>query len=156
MKSMKKNILVMSIGILLTGIALTGCQNSTHRSENAKGNLMGKKINTPNTVKGMDQAQQDSITAFQKFKEESEAKIDSYQKSITELKAKIAKKSKKGQAIYNKKLAVIELKNNELKKKLEDYKDNGQVKWVSFKKVFKHDMDELGDAISDLTKNNVK
>jgi len=156
MKSMKKNILVMSIGIVLTGIALTGCQNSAHRSKNAKENLMGEKISTPNTLKGMDQEQQNSVTAFQKFKEESEAKIDSYQETITEIKAEIAKKSKKDKTLYNTKLAVIEQKTNELKMKLEDYKDNGQSKWGSFKNEFNHDMGNLGNALKGFFTNSKK
>ncbi len=153
---MKKIILVISIGILMTGFALTGCQNSTHKTENTKENMLGEKINTVDTVKATSQSQQDSITAFQKFKEESEAQIDSYQKSITELKAKIAKKGKKDKAMYNKKLAVIEQKNNALKKKLEDFKDNGQGKWASFKNEFNHDMGGLGNSLKDFFKNSKK
>ena len=43
-----------------------------------------------------------------------------------------------------------------MKKRLEEYKDEGQEKWTSFKSEFNHDMDELGKAFKDLTVKNVK
>ena len=139
---MKKSILIMSIGILMTSIALSGCQSSTNKTQNAKDNMLGEKIGTVDSVNSIGQVQQDSITAFQNFKEESEAKLESYQDTITSLKGKIAKVK------YEKKLAVIEQKNNDLKQKLEDFKYDGQGKWVTFKTEFNHNMDDLGDALS--------
>ena len=43
-----------------------------------------------------------------------------------------------------------------MKQKMADYKENGKDNWKEFKAEFNHDMDELGDAFRDLTKNNVK
>ena len=145
---MKKSILIMSIGILMTSIALSGCQSSTNKTQNAKDNMLGEKIGTVDSVNSIGQVQQDSITAFQNFKEESEAKLESYQDTITSLKGKIAKEGKIAKVKYEKKLAVIEQKNNDLKQKLEDFKYDGQGKWVTFKTEFNHNMDDLGDALS--------
>jgi len=47
-------------------------------------------------------------------------------------------------------------KNNKLKEKLADYKDDGQDAWIDFKNEFNHDMDELGKAFKDLTVENIK
>ena len=39
---------------------------------------------------------------------------------------------------------------------LRDFKEDGNEKWESFKVEFKRDMDNLGEALGDLTKNNTK
>jgi hypothetical protein len=43
-----------------------------------------------------------------------------------------------------------------MKDKMNGYKAEGKDKWENFKTEFNHDMDELGNALSDLGKNNVK
>jgi hypothetical protein len=48
----------------------------------------------------------------------------------------------------------LEQKNRDLKKKLEEYKDEGQSKWEEFKTNFKHDMDGIGKTMKDLFKDN--
>ena len=78
-------------------------------------------------------------------------KINSYEKSIGELKARIAKEKKGNLANYEKKLAELEHKTSELKKKLEEYKEEGKEKWDSYKLKFNHDMDELGKALKNFT-----
>ena len=56
-----------------------------------------------------------------------------------------------------KKLAVLEQKNDNLKAKLADYKkDESKDKWTTFKKEFNHDMAELGKAFKDFTVKNTK
>ncbi len=59
-------------------------------------------------------------------------------------------------ADYNKTLLELETKNKELKKKLADYKDDGQDKWNGFKTEFNHDMNELGKAVKNITVENVE
>jgi len=50
----------------------------------------------------------------------------------------------------------FERKNEELRDRLETQEREGQEKWENFKKEFNHDIDELGQAIKDLFKDNVK
>lgn len=138
---------------LLAGAILSGCKSSTKKVENARENLQDAKENVVDAKIELNQALQDSI---QSFRTELEPKISSYDKSIAELKTKIAAQKKDNKAAYEKALTELELKNNQLKKNLQQYKEDGLNNWTTFKKEFKHDMDELGKAISDLTKNNVK
>ncbi|MFN0047523.1 MAG: hypothetical protein ACKVOU_00200 [Cytophagales bacterium] len=43
-----------------------------------------------------------------------------------------------------------------MKKKMDDYKEDGKENWEKFKTEFNHDMDEIGNAFKDLTVKNVK
>jgi hypothetical protein len=51
-------------------------------------------------------------------------------------------------------VAVLEQKNRDLKKKLDDYKDEGQGTWEEFKTNCKHDMDGTGKTMADLFEDN--
>ena len=51
-------------------------------------------------------------------------------------------------------MAEFEQKNNDMKRKLEDYKEEGIEQWNSFKSEFKKDLDELGKALKNLTVDN--
>ena len=50
----------------------------------------------------------------------------------------------------------MEQKNTDLKRRLDDYKQDGKENWEKFKIEFNRDMDELGKAFKDLTVKNVK
>lgn len=55
--------------------------------------------------------------------------------------------------LYKSRIDALELKNQELKSRLEAYEKN-QSNWETFKREFNHDMDELGVALADFTVDN--
>jgi uncharacterized protein (DUF3084 family) len=145
---MKKTILTLAIIVFMAGTISTSFgREPDKKSEKAREDLKEAK-------KDLKEAQKDSVTEYQKFKKETEVKIASYDKSIADFKVKIAKQKKVNKAKYEKNLAVLEQKNSDLKKKLADYKEEGQDKWISFKKEFNHDMNELGKSLKDFTVKN--
>ncbi len=54
------------------------------------------------------------------------------------------------------KIAELDSKNTDMKRKLDNFKANGKDNWETFKTEFSHDMDELGNAFRDLTVKNTK
>jgi septal ring factor EnvC (AmiA/AmiB activator) len=143
---MKKSILILAVTMFIAGAMFSGCQSSADKVQDARDN-----VETANQE--LDQAVKDSI---REFKKESEAKISNYDQNIAELKAKIATMNKENKARYEKMLADLEQRNNLLKKKLADLKDDGVDQWAAFKREFNHDMDEIGKALKDLTIDNKK
>lgn len=79
--------------------------------------------------------------------------IEANEKRIGALKEKMEAAGLKVKAKYNKDVAVLEKKNRDLKKKLEEHKVEGQGKWEVFKTNFKHDMDGIGKTMKDLFKS---
>jgi phage shock protein A len=77
----------------------------------------------------------------------AEEKISSYEKTIGELKAKIAQETKENIAKYEKTLTDLEQKVSEIKKKVHEYKEEGKDKWAAYNDKFNHDLDELGKAL---------
>ncbi|MBA3707137.1 MAG: hypothetical protein H0W84_14905 [Bacteroidetes bacterium] len=58
---------------------------------------------------------------------------------------------------YDKRINELEQKNKDLKKRMADYNEqDGKSNWQLFKTEFTHDMDELGNALKDLTVRNTK
>ncbi|MCU4166546.1 MULTISPECIES: hypothetical protein [Marinilabiliaceae] len=55
---------------------------------------------------------------------------------------------------YEDAIAELELKKNEISKRIETYKNDGSEKWDSFKQKLNHDMEELGKALKSFTVYN--
>ena len=89
----------------------------------------------------------DSAADFQKFKEQAEMKISENEKRIIELKTNKIIKSKEANIKYDNKVLALELKNEELKKKIVEADDTKTDMWSSFKTMFNNDMEKLGEAI---------
>ena len=120
------------------------CQSSAEKVDQAKENVVDAK-------QELNQAIKDSIVQFRK---ESAQQITAYEQSIADLKAKIATEKKDVKATYEKSLEELEQKNELLKTKLNDFKDEETDKWESFRDEFRKDMQDLGSAIKNFTVNN--
>ena len=152
---MKNSILFLASILLLTVTILSGCQSSAKKVENAEVKVQEAKKDLADSKKDLYTIRLDTISNYEQFKIEAEKIIVTQEKNITEFKARMASEKKEINADYNKKLVELENKNSDLKKKLADYIDDGQNKWMSFKDEFNHDMDELGKAFKDLTVENI-
>lgn len=141
--------------VILAHAVFTGCQSSAYKLEAANQNVEKEK-------QDLQEAQKDANAVAVKvanaeewaaFKTESEVKIKDNQIRIDELKVKMSKPGKTFDAMYAKNIENLEQKNKDLKARIGAYEAN-QSDWDSFKREFNHDMDELGQALRDLTVNN--
>jgi septal ring factor EnvC (AmiA/AmiB activator) len=131
---MKKIILALSVAALLVSV------RSTAFGQNKK---------------AMD-AKEDSIEDIQKFKKRANEEIAENKTKIAKLKTEKKTRTAEDKAKYDKKVAELEEKNNALERKINNYNEPDKSKWASFKREFKHDMDELGHAIKDIGVDNEK
>jgi hypothetical protein len=86
---------------------------------------------------------------WHEFKSDAELKISANEKKIDEFKVKIKTAGKEAKVKYDKEVVVLEQKNVELKKKINEYKYEGKDKWEEFKQGFNRDMDIVGKALKD-------
>ncbi len=146
---MKITIVALALStMLVAGTLLTGCKSPAQKEDAAQTKV--------------DEAQQDLKAAQIKvasqeewatFKSESELKIKDNEIRIAELKVKMKKPGKVFDALYQKRIDDLEKRNLEMRVRMETYEKN-QSDWESFKTEFNHDMDELGNALKDITVNN--
>lgn len=146
---MKKSMYRIALLMLVSAGALSSCmsnEDKVERSEN-KVERAEEKLN---------EAQVEYEENYRNFKLETDERIKSNDEMIAELKADAKNIKKEARADYDRAVADLEAKNDAMKVKAEAQKDVKHEKWEAFKAEFNHDMDELGNSLKDLRKNNVK
>ena len=144
---MKKLIIVTTL--LISTFIVGACSSPTKKVEDAKTEVV--EANTE-----LDNAQAEYMADMAKYKTETAEKIAANDLIIKDFNDRIASQKKDAKVEYKQKVASLEQKNTDMKKKMDDYKLEGKENWEKFKTEFNHDMDELGKAFKDLTVKNVK
>ena len=142
---MKKTILILTAFTFITGTILTGCDTPAQKVENAQNDVTEAN-------KNLDKANEEYLGDIDNYRKETDGKIAANDKSIAEFKSRIESKKQDAREEYKQKVAKLEQKNSDMKKKMDDYKAEGKDKWEAFKVEFSHGMDELGKSFKDLTK----
>lgn len=146
---MKKIIFTLTAAGFVFATLLAGCSSPSKKVENAQENLNEAR-------QELSQAQRDSVADYELFKKESEERINNNDKLIAAFKERMAIDKKQIKEEDQKIIDNLEQKNINMRKKIEEYKENGKDKWEAFKVEFNHDMDELGSALKGLTVKNTK
>lgn len=155
MKNSKYIIFALALSSL--GVLSTGCQSSSEKVDDAKANVAEAKEDLKEVVKDANAeiARAANAEEWRVFKNETELAIKDTENRIAELRTKMKSSGKTMDAVYSKKIDNLEESIKDLKSRVYVYETN-QSDWASFKREFNHDMDELGQALKDLTVNNKK
>jgi len=152
---MKKPIKILALTVFAAGALFTACSSPEKKVENAKEGVEDAKEDLSDAKQDLVKAKQDSIEDYNKAKAEwterltkNDDRIAEYRKDMAAMNDKAAK------AKAQKRADELDRKNKEMKKKLDESKNDSN--WSEFKREFNHDMDELGTAIGDLFKDNKK
>jgi len=144
----KTNSMLVSIAIIAS-ISIIGCNSPSQKVENADANV----IQAENDLA---QAQDEYADEVANFKIETDEKITINEKTISDIKERMQIEKASNTAEYKTLISELEQKNSDMKKRMVDYKEDGNDKWQSFKSEFNHDMDELGNSLNDFFVNNKK
>nr|MBK9652295.1 hypothetical protein [Bacteroidota bacterium] len=144
---MKKSILNI-IGIAtISAMALTSCKTSADKVDAAQENVTEAE-------QDLNKANEELTLEVAKFQAESDSQIIANENAIAEINASIANEKQKVKEKLKKRNAELEAKNKEMKNKLSGYKADSKDNLEAFRVELKHDMNELGQALKDFTKNN--
>ncbi|HRH50637.1 MAG TPA: hypothetical protein PLP23_17920 [Panacibacter sp.] len=154
---------------LLIAIFMCSCNDASKKDMgDASKNIKEANADVKEAViDANDTAKANTIAAWKVFKNESDTAIAVMERQVVVLEGKIAKANTKEKEKLNTDLNKTKEKLHELKEKLQQRNaafENDINKFdatvvsknESFEREFKHDMDELGTAIKDLFKDNVK
>ena len=144
---MKGTILSTVMIVSMALIMLTGCTSSSKKVKFAKENVAYAKENVVDANQKLNQAVLDSV---QDYKKHTEEKLLDNEKSLALYKGKIASEKIENRAKFQKEWAALAKRNEQMKQKLENYSEEKDGKWETFKKKFDHDMDELGKSFKEL------
>lgn len=146
---MKKSILKFALFALVASTALTSCMSSSDKLEKSAEDVNDAKEDLREAEKEYDEQ-------YNQFKIESNEQIESNSEVIRDLRLKSKDKKAEAKVEYERSIDELEAKNQALKVRVEMQEKTSNEKWHSFKDEFKHDMNELGQSIKDIGKNNVK
>ena len=154
---MKRTIFTLACTTLLAGTVLLGCKSSTKEAKESQEKVQDAKEKVQNAKDNLVLAKKAaSAEEWNAFKKEMDSVINENEIRIAELRLKIKKSGKTIDIKNEKDIDILEQKNKDLKEKMETYKNDANSDWESFKREFKHDKDELVQALKDLTVKNTK
>ncbi len=124
-----------------------GCNSPETKVENAKQDLKEAKVE-------LRQEKADSVNDYMAFKAESDARIEANEVAIAAYKSHLKISNKPLQKADQKIIDELEQRNIDMRKKIDLYQENGKDKWAAFKTEFNNDMDNLGQALKNITVKN--
>ena len=96
----------------------------------------------------------DIVDEWALFKTDIEDKLMVSEDKIKELKSQ--RNNADNKAKFDRQLTRLEQRNNDLRKRMNDYNEEVKVKWQKFKMSMNHDIDAIGIEVKDVTINNKK
>jgi peptidoglycan hydrolase CwlO-like protein len=142
---MKRTILTISISLLLA----VSCKSPADKVDDKE-----KKVE--DAQKELNEAKDDYQKEIEDYRKDINDRIAANDVTITDFNTRIEHDKKEIRNEYKRQVNELEMKNRDLKRRMDEYKADGKDNWQKFKAEFNHDMDELGNALRDLTKDNVK
>ena len=143
---MKSHVLKIIMTVCTVAMFVSSCSDEAAKTNNDK--TASPQINSD--------SEKNRDAEIEAYKKQSREKIAANEKIISDLKARVNISEEEARDNYNYRIEVLEKRNNELKIKLESFQEKSEAKWNDFKREFNHDMQELGNAFEDFSKNNVK
>lgn len=130
-------------------ITFTGCSSPAHNVEEAEANVADAN-------KDLVKANEEYLADIENSRRETAERVLANEKSVFEFNERVENKKQAATMEYKEKVARLEQKNSDMKKKMDDYKAEGKENWEAFKTQFNHDMEELGQSFQDLTTRKTK
>lgn len=135
-------LLLTSLLLSATAIFSTSCNSQETKVKAEEENLKQAKIN-------LTAAENEFAVEVAKFKAETNDKIKANENSIQAIKEKMKGEGGEVKADLKQQVETLENRNNDLKKRLDEYKPEKMNDWQSFKSEFSHDLSDLGTSIKD-------
>jgi hypothetical protein len=149
---MKKLIFTITITSLMILLVVTGCKNTSENEAAAQDNVDDARDNLDDAKEQLSNARETATKEeWQAFKDSTNATIKQNEMRIAKMKAEFKKTGKSIDDVYAQKIVELEQKNQEIKLKVDKYKNDAGNDWKSFKEEYKRDIDELGQAFKNLT-----
>ncbi|MBK8623877.1 MAG: hypothetical protein IPN79_19520 [Saprospiraceae bacterium] len=134
---------------LLALIVISGFITVMFSCDSAKQKVTNAEENVVEAEQELQEAEDDYLADVEKHRMMYSERITANEQSIAEFNARVAEEKKEVKADYQNKIKELELKNSDMKKKMDEYKADGKDGWEKFKTEFDKDMDNLGNAITE-------
>ena len=144
---MKSSLRMLPATILLAAALLSSCNTPAQKVENAQEAVIDAK-------QDLKQAREAYTLDIENYRKETAERIAANNRTIAAFNERIASQKKEAKEDYRKTIAELEQKNTDMKKRMEEYKEDGRENWDVFKAEFNRDMEKLGQAFKAFTVRN--
>ena len=148
---MNKTIIALSAILIITGGIVTSCTEPAGKVTTVETTTTTSEP-SPEAIK----ANQDYVADLEAYRRANAERIVANEKSLADFKASIAQDVEANKAEDRKKLAELEQKNADLKKKLDEYKADSKENLDAFKAAFDRDLEGVGEGVKVITIKTVK
>jgi uncharacterized protein HemX len=138
---MRNPIKIVVLSIIFGGALFTSCSSKVDEKK-----MTDEEIAAEHTK----QAAEARDKEMAEYHEINKAQIEANQKSLAEFNARIKSEKKDAKADYEKKIAELDAKNSDMKKKMDEFHAGNKANWENFKASFDKDMTELNLAFKEL------
>ena len=143
-----KRILYYTTTLLLFTTLSYSCKSNDKNSENTEDTI-------ENTPVQLSEEQKKMNAEYNDFKIYALAEMDENDENIIKLREKINKPGKTLDEARERRIIDLEVKNTELKERLNNYEAN-TTDWQSFKTKFNADLKDMGETFSDIFSSDSK
>ena len=151
----KSSHFIKAVKSIATGVCLAVLLVACQKPEEKVGNAKEKVASANQDLKeAKREARSEWQEAWLKFKRDNDSDIADNERRIMELRKEVSKVNTRYRANYTVRIDTLELRNNELRDRVNNYKDEGDAKWQEFKNDSKRDMDELKSSLKKITIKN--
>jgi regulator of replication initiation timing len=146
---MKKSIRWLGFAFFSASTILMSCSSPKEKVEKAEENVTEAK-------EQLEQTNENYRLDMEDYRTRTAEQIAANEKSIAAFNARIESEKSDVKKEYKEKIAALNLKNTDMKKRIDDFKVENQSNWESFKAEFSRDMETRGNAIRDFTTKSDK
>ena len=155
---MKKLNNSLAIGALFIAANIfTGCQSSDQKvkAANDKVEVAEQNLAVAQNIANVENRKAATAEEMKTFRLETELTVKNNEVSIAELKLKMRKSGTALDELYAQRIDTLEMRNKDLKERFTAY-EKSQSDWDNFKFEIKHDLDEIGRVLNELTPKKTK
>lgn len=134
---MKESIITLAVCTFMAFSMLVNCNSRAEKVKHEQREEAEEKSDLAN-------ANQEYLANIENHRKQTSERIATNNQIIADFKVRVNNEKKDAKTDYLKKIAKIEGKNSDMKKRMNGYKANSKDNWETFKSDFDRDMDDLG------------
>jgi hypothetical protein len=127
--------------LIFIGALFASCNNTADKKTMTDEEIAAEQVKLAAEARDKEMAE---------YHEINKAQIEANEKSLAEFNARIASEKKDAKADYEKKIAELDAKNSDMKKKMDEFNAGNKANWETFKASFDKDMTDLNNAFKEL------
>jgi hypothetical protein len=132
---------------VITSSFFAGCNSDPERENSGDAVILEKPFSE---VEQRDLDAED----YTNFKSSAEQNIRENESLISKLRERIKTQRPERQDEFRRRIDTLEVRNNELRSKLLQYRETTKEEWEAFKREFKNDIEQLGRAVENFADDN--